>query len=258
MNIRNTDEDLEAIAGRLEFDQALSAWIDPVTGYTMPAISGSQEGVGGDAGGDGSGGGDGAEGAAGDGGDGGEGADGGMDPALLAAFAKAENSGKTAGKRQTLKELGFKNMREAKAALEALNQSGNSNGEAGGNTSGNGMPPAPAPSASALEAVLRGDVTSAVAASGIDPAMISSGAIIAMAGLDVNDEPGSAEIASAVDALREQHPAWWPNESSGGDSQQSGPRGIPGPGRTPPAGGPAKSQVDSQLERAKRRLKISD
>lgn len=251
---RMNDDDLNAIGARLELDPVLSAWVDPVTGYTIPAISGSQDGVG-DGGGDGSGDGD-------DGGDGGDG-DGdnsGDSDEIRARLTEAERKGEKAGRRKALRELGFGTMNDGKAFVAANANKGSGDSSGGDGSAQPPPPPAPAPNVGLDPADVLRDVTIAVASSGVSPAKIESAAALVVARLDLEDHPDATDIAAEIAGLRKSEPGWFPTSDKPGDQQSngsgSGPKPVPGPGRgKPPTPG---SNVDAALARQKARMGIKD
>ena len=218
-NLKNlTDIEFELLLGRMTF--ADDRMIDPVTGMVWPRISGGiDDGGGGDDSDDGD---DAASDAA-------------ADKADRAFEAKLRRSGERTGRKKLLKELGFGNSDEIKAALGLLNTDDASDDQDAGPSKPPAQTPAPAPAPIAASvdnfaaiAQLGATVAIELAASGISKEKVKRAHKIVMSDLDPGDSPSADDVSDIIDTLRDEEPGWFA-ASSEDDSEK--PSGIPDPGR---------------------------
>lgn len=233
-----TTDDIDAIFHRRVYDHALAGWVDPVTGRTWPDIRGGEGDTGNrddDPGTD-------LDDSDGDADDHDDDTDTGVDEDRI----KAERSGYTKGKRDTLRKLGFGTMAEARAALTASEPA---------DTAASPEPAAPTgPNRATDRAVLSADVAKAVALSGIRTEKLETAATLVEARLDLDDEPDAHDIATAIDSLRTAEPAWFtePGTNDGTNQGDGRGQGVPGPTRktrqTPPSNHTARTAAIDRLK----------
>lgn len=221
-NARLTDTEFELMLDRLEISPG--RMVDPISGRSWARISGGQEQDGG---------------SDGDGDDDGDEDDGSKNND--AREAKLRRSGERSGRKKLLRELGYGNAGDLKAALDALAPEGDgivddtSGGEVvnppvAPKVTPHPVVPAPADNASTVAAELKATVAVELATAGVDPKKVKRATTIVLNDLDPGDNPSEDDVADVIDTLRDEEPDWF-NDGSSDDSDLRPRSGVPDPGR---------------------------